>query len=214
MALERATITNEQTLERIEVMFNPADYSLDLSNSFAEIGIPGLRTPPIQYVRGNSRTLKMELFFDTCERRGNVSQGDVRRYTRQVTRLLDNDPQSKAPPILLFAWGGLNFRCVLESVAQRFTMFLEDGTPVRATLNVSFREYQPVEIEVQRGLFVLPPSLRTIDKGDTLSKLAADALGDPGAWCAIAEANDIDNPRTLDPGRTLVIPPREPRPPY
>jgi nucleoid-associated protein YgaU len=56
--------------------------------------------------------------------------------------------------------------------------------------------------------------LRTIDKGDTLSKLAADALGDPGAWRAIAEANDIDNPRTLDPGRTLVIPPREPRPPY
>src|SRR5690349_5582733 len=125
MALEKAVITNTQTGEQIRVMFNPAEYSLDLGNTFAEIGIPGLRTPPIQYVRGNGRSLKMELFFDTCETRG-----DVRQETRRVTALLESDPILRAPPILLFSWGGLNFRCVLESVGQRFTMFLEDGTPV------------------------------------------------------------------------------------
>ena len=93
--------------EQLEVMFNPEEYSLDLGNTFAEIAIPGLKTPPIQYVRGNIRTLQMELFFDTYE-----EKRDVRRETRRITSLLDKDPATKAPPLLLFSWGGLNFKSV------------------------------------------------------------------------------------------------------
>src|SRR5438093_9242793 len=142
MSLEKATITKLRSNEQITVMFNPADYSFDVANTFAEIGIPGLRTPPIQYVRGNARTLKMELFFDSYEART-----DVRVKTLQFTALLDPESVTKAPPILLFNWGGFSLNCVLDSVAQRFTMFLEDGTPVRAALNVSFKEYEAVEVQ-------------------------------------------------------------------
>jgi hypothetical protein len=206
MALEKATITNLQSGELIAVMFNPAEYSLDLGNSFAEIAVPGLATPPLQYVRGNGSTLKMELFFDSFEQRS-----DVRLNTRRVTALLNSDPTTKAPPILLFAWGGLNYQCVLESVGQRFTMFLEDGTPVRATLTVSLKEYRPAEIDIRRGLFLAPPTVRNIVAGETLSQIAGETLGDPEAWREIAEANNIENPRQLTPGTTLVIPPKRPR---
>lgn len=205
MALEKATIRNLRTRELIQVMFNPAEYSLDLGNTFAEVGIPGLRTPPLQYVRGNARTLKMELFFDTSGTRT-----DVRDEARRLTALLDNDPITRAPPILLFSWGGLNFTCVLESVGQRFTLFAETGMPLRATLNVSFREYESVEVEVRRGLFVGPPAVRNVVAGQTLSQIAAEVLGDPGAWRQIAELNGVDNPRKLIPGAALVVPPRAP----
>lgn len=206
MALEKATITNLQTGERISVMFNPEEYSLDLGNVFAETAIPGLRTPPIQYVRGNIRNLKMQSFFDTYEKKS-----DVRNETRKITSLLDEDVTTQAPPILLFSWGGLSFKCVLESVGQRFTMFLEDGTPVRATLTVSFKEYQPVEIEVKRGLFIGPPTVYNIIQGETLTKIAGEILGDPSAWREIADLNNIDNPRKLDSGMQLIVPPRKPR---
>jgi len=202
MALEKATITNLNTAETIRVMFNPDEYSFDLGNSFAEVGIPGLPASPIQYVRGNLRTLKMELFFDSYEQQG----GDVRAATGPITGLLDNDPKTQAPPILLFSWGGLNFRCVLESVAQRFTMFRDDGTPVRATLTVSFKEYEPVDVEIRQGLFIGPPAVQTIIEGDTLSKIAGQVLGDPGAWKEIARTNDIDNPRELPAGLKVVLP--------
>src|SRR5262245_21575573 len=132
-------IINTHTGERMTVMFNPAEYTLEKGNTFAEIGIPGLNAPPIQFVRGNLRTLRMELFFDTYER-----QADVRVFTRKLTALLDKDPITQGPPILLFSWGQLNFQCVLDSVSQRFTMFLSDGTPARATLSATFKEYQPV----------------------------------------------------------------------
>lgn len=217
MALVKATITNTQTGEQVAAMFNPAEYTLDLGNTFAEVGIPGLAAPPIQYVRGNSRSLKLELFFDTSQehREGsrvlNRAGDDVRMLTSQITRLLNHDPALKAPPILLFSWGGLNFQCVLESVGQRFTMFLGSGTPVRATLTVSFKEYRRAEVEVHTGLFVGPPTVRTVATGDHVSKIAGETWGDPEAWREIAEANNIDNPRRLEPGRQLIIPPRQAR---
>jgi len=49
--------------------------------------------------------------------------------------------------------------------------------------------------------------VRTLIEGDTLAKLAYEYLGDPGAWRAIAEVNNIDNPRKLEPGTALIMPP-------
>ena len=201
MSLEKATIINTNTEESISVMFNPEEYTLDKANNFAEVGIPGLMSPPIQYVRGSLRTLKMELFFDTYE-----EKADVRAHTQKIANLLEKDPSTQAPPILLFAWGQLNFRCVLDSVSQRFTMFLNDGKPVRATLSVTFKEFQPVEIEIRRGLFIGPPTVQNVVEGQTLSGIAGAALGDPGAWREIAKLNNIDNPRQVPTGTQLIIP--------
>ena len=128
---EKALITNQITNAHIPVMFNPEEYSLDLGNTIAEIGIPGLEKSPVQYVRGNIRTLKMELFFDTYENRT-----DVRLSTGRISALLEKTTVTQAPPVLLVTWGSLQFQCVLESAGQRFIMFLDDGTPVRARLTV------------------------------------------------------------------------------
>ncbi len=201
MTIEKATIINTNTNESIPVMFNPEEYTLDKANNFAEIGIPGLDAPPIQYVRGNLKTLKMELFFDTYEKRT-----DVRDFTHKVTGLLEKDPATKAPAILLFTWGQLNFRCVLDGVSQRFTMFMNDGTPVRATLSVTFKEFQSVEIEIRQGLFIGPPTVQNIVEGQTLSSIAGVALGNPGAWREIAELNNIDNPRKIPSGTQIIVP--------
>jgi len=201
MALEKALIINTHSNQQFQVMFNPEEYSLDKANSFAEVGIPGLDAPPVQYVRGNLRSLKMELFFDTYEQ-----QSDVRQFTQQIVDLLNKDTFTKAPPVLLFSWGRLNFKCVLESVNQKFVMFLNDGTPVRARLSVAFKEYQEIEINIQRGLFIGSPTLRNIVEGETLSDIAGNVLGDPGSWREIAELNNIDNPRDIPAGIQLIIP--------
>lgn len=199
--LTKAVIINTQSGERIPVMYNPEEYRIDQGNEIAEIGVPGLATPPIQYVRGRTRTLSMELFFDTYER-----GEDVRSRTQQVVGLLDPDPRTLAPPVLLFVMGQFSFQCVLAEANQHYTMFLAEGTPVRARLSVRFQEYTRVETQVQRGLFLGPPTLHQITSGDTLPNLAATYLGDPGRWREIADTNSIEDPRRLEPGRALVIP--------
>jgi nucleoid-associated protein YgaU len=206
MALEKAIIINLDTNEQIPVMFNPEEYSLDMGNTIAEIGIPGLEKSPVQYVRGNIRTLQMELFFDTYEKK---PREDVRLSTQKITALLGKTQATQAPPVLLVTWGSLQFKCVLEKVGQKFIMFLEDGTPVRARLTVGFKEYEQLEVEIKQGLFIFPPTVHNLLEGETLSKLADEFLGDSGAWRQIAELNNIEDPRRVFPGLALLIPPNK-----
>lgn len=187
----------------IHVLFNPTQYSLDQANTLAEIGVPGLSAPILQYVRGNGRSLSMDLFFDTYEQ-----QEDVRAHTDRVYRLLDIRGPLHRPPVCTFTWGSFNFVCVLERVGGRFTLFLSDGTPVRATLSVTFKEFVEVEVLVRDPPTESADHAKTyvVRRGDTLSSIAAAEYGDPARWRPIAEANRIANPRLLAPGTRLSLP--------
>ena len=51
-----------------------------------------------------------------------------------------------------------------------------------------------------------PGQIRRVESGQYLDTIADDIYGDPGRWRLIAEANDIDDPLDLPPGRRVVIP--------
>ncbi len=187
--------------EAVEVLFNPNEYRLSGSNQFAEVAIPGLPAPPLQFVKGNSRTLSMQLFFDTYEK-----GSDVREHTRKVTGLLDIDPELHAPPVVLFTWGDLNFMGVLERAEQRFTLFYASGIPARATVDVTFKEFIEGTEQAGKNRSATFDKRRTVRRGDTLSGIAGREYGDPGNWRPIAAANGIDDPLALYPGQVLVIP--------
>jgi hypothetical protein len=107
MALEKATITNSVTGQNIPVLFNPEEYTVNRDNNFAQMAIPGLRAPLLQFVNGNMQTLEMELLVDSYEAYSGQTQAgdDVRILTRKITDLMNIDPTTHAPPVLLFTWG-------------------------------------------------------------------------------------------------------------
>ncbi len=221
--LERAYLTRQDdTSVKIPCLFNPKEFSVEKSNQFAEVNIPGLPSPVLQFVRGNARTISMDLFFDTYE-----DGVDVRTYTDQITGwdagsmlsklpdgkkgLMDIDSDLHAPPVCLFIWGAYIFPCIIERVSKRFTMFLPEGIPVRATLSVSLKEYKEVEIQVKE-IATLSADLTkrwVVTQGDALWLISAREYGDPDDWRLIAEANGIDNPRILNPGQDLSVPVKE-----
>lgn len=205
MPLTKALIIDCDSITRIPipVMFNPPEYQLQVTNQFAEVGIPGLGSSLLQFVRGSAKTLTMELFFDTTD-----LGIDVRLYTGLVLNLTSLNSETHAPPRLLFLWGSLIFPCVLESVTQTFDFFNIVGMPLRARLNVTLKGHDTVEDLL--GSHQLLSADRTkqwiFKKGDTLQKIAALEYGDSNKWRPIAEANNIDNPLTIPVGRALKIP--------
>ena len=213
----RAVIINTNTKNKddreIKVLFNPEKYTLEKSNQFAEIGIPGLESPLLQYIRGNIKTLTMELFFDTYEKRigfDHEAGDDVRTtYVDKITKLMEIDAELHAPPVCEFSWGSLSFRGILERATRNFTMFGIDGRPLRCTMNVTFKEYQTVEFLTKSAPKNSPDrtKVRIFKQGDRLSHLAFQEYDDPALWRPIAEANNIDNPRLIEPGTELTIPP-------
>jgi len=203
MALEKATIINTDTAEKLVVRFNPEEYSLNRDNNFAQAAIPGRSAPLLQFTHGNLRTLEMELLFDTYE-----ALRDVRDETGKLTRLLDINPATHAPPVLLFVWGSLRFQCVLARAAQKFVLFLATGEPVRARIQVTFNEFTNGALEAKEIKRETADFTRThvVVQGETLSAIAAATYGDPTLWRPLAIRNAIDAPRALAPGQRLVVP--------
>ena len=194
--------------EEIEVQFNPNEVSVDKSVTYAEQEIPGLDSPIQQFVSGGAETLSVELFFDVYEKHEEDQPDDVRELTDEVNTLLMVDSELHAPPIVRFAWGKISFTAVVESANTTFTLFRSDGTPVRARIDLTFREYTPPKKQLQEKPrhSADRTSVRRVIEGDTLPGIAAQEYGRPTAWRRIAEANDITNPRRLTPGEELVIP--------
>jgi LysM repeat protein len=188
----------------IPVHFNPTEYQLQKANTFAEIPIPGLETPPIQYVRGASEKLVTELLVDTSDTLENVRE----KYVDKLRGLLNINGKLHAPPIVRFVWDTEIFRGVLESMNVTYLMFTPEGVPLRAKLAVTLKEYRPVEIQVKERPKSSPDVEKsyTVRRGDTLASIAAAVYRDAAAWREIARANLIRDPRRLAPGRVLTLP--------
>lgn len=202
MALEQVSIAPEGQ-QSFTVLFNPTEYTIEKANQIAEIGVPGLIAPILQYVHGNTRTLSLELYFDTYEERM-----DVRQYTDQVYSLLAIEPSTHVPPICDISWGGFGFRGVLDHVSGKFTLFLSDGTPVRATLSVVFKEFIDVDVVVRENPTQSSDhrKVRVVRAGDRLDTIAYEEYGNSAKWRHIAETNGLVDVRHLRPGGSLVIP--------
>lgn len=203
MALEKATIINTDTNSKLTVLFNPEEYALNRDNNYAQAQIPGRSAPLLQFTHGNMRTLEMELLFDTYEK-----LRDVREETVKLTQLLDINPETHAPPILLFVWGSLRFQCVLARANQKFILFLPDGRPVRARVQVSFSEFsnsslEAKEIKRETADFT---KVHVVTQGETLSSIAAQVYSNPTLWRPLAIRNQIDDPHQLNAGQRLVVP--------
>jgi len=204
--------TDSQDSEPIIVLFNPSEYSIEDSSKWEEQERP-TEKPELHYTGGERRKLSMDLFFDSYE-----EGQDVRQFTRQIAQLLEVDTTNNRPPVCTLAWGESSsqppndadfpFEGVLESLKQQFVLFKSDGTPVRARLTVSFKQFRLPEAEAKRNPKPrsFPAKTYTLVQGDTLSGIAARLWRKPEEWRRIADANQIQNPLQLTPGQVLAIP--------
>lgn len=204
MALEKAVISNVDTGEDIEVMFNPKEYVMEKKTPWNEVSVFGMDSPPVQFNMGERKRLSMELFFDTSE-----EKTDVREYTGKIEELMMVNAQEHRPPLLRFSWGSLSFDCVLEDLVQRYTLFDTAGIPLRAILKVIFKEYASAAAQLShtRRESADHTKRMALREGETLSALSAREYNDCRKWRAIADANDIDDPENVSAGTIVELPP-------
>ena len=218
-------LEGENKGKQIEASFNPTELSFSKSAQMAEIAIPGLDSPVLQFIRGGAETLTAELFFDTTDDGMAGKTKSVTERTDLFYYLVKQDRETHAPPRCRFSWGspppqaGVGelrgevsyapfwFVCVVEAVDRRFLLFSPEGVPLRARLSVRMREYKTVE-EMAALLHSADHTKARVFQGrERLDQLAAQEYDAPGEWRRIAEANGLEDPRRVPAGTVLKIPP-------
>ncbi len=212
---EKARIINldDPREKPIECLFNPNQYTFSKSNTWSRKEVKGKNVPQLEFGGGDSMSLSMQLFFDTY-----TTGEDVRQTTNRIwklmninERLTDMTSIKGRPPMVEFQWGTtLSFKAVITNIIQKFTIFRYDGTPVRATLDVTFMQAKDAgKYPGQNPTTIGKPGYkrRVVREGDTIDWIAYDEYGESAMWRLIAETNNLDNPEKLKPGQVLAIAP-------
>jgi Contractile injection system tube protein len=212
--MEKAKIVNLDTNEEIKCLFNPNEYTFSKKNTWTSKPVKGQNVPSLEFSGGDAMILKMQLFFDTY-----TTGGDVRTTTNKIWKLMninkslaDMTSTKGRPPMVEFQWGATwSFKAVITNISQKFTLFRDNGIPVRATLDVDFLQAKeegryPGQNPTTKG----NPGYRRriVREGETIDWIAFDEYGDSAMWRYIADVNNLDNPMNLEPGQVLAIAPR------
>lgn len=90
--------------------------------------------------------------------------------------------------------------------------FSDVTAPVDSTATVAPKaDFSDVTARVDSTAQIAGGQQYTVQKGDSLSRIAKHLLGDANAWKQIFEANRdvLSDPDKIFPGQTLKIPPRQ-----
>jgi nucleoid-associated protein YgaU len=208
----------------IPCQFNPSEIKFKKGTSWSSnqkskkgdastTPVSKVNTPVAHFNHGEAPRLSMTLYFDTSE----VGHMDVRYYTDLLVALTIINPltllSDSRPTVCKFIWGMFSasltmaFTAYIPDVNITFSMFLPDGTPVRAEAEVEF-------IAVSSMLPFQNPTSRSearsiwvVTEGQTLDWIASEAYGDPAQWRHIAKTNNLLNPKDLRSGQVLKLTP-------
>jgi Contractile injection system tube protein len=135
--------------KHVEAQYNPKEIGVEKGATWSPAKTPTGNAPKLEFTAGSNRTMSLELTFDGYEDGKNVHTEYVEKIVNMAMVMNEGGTKDddKRPPKVSVVWGDNKlpkFTGVVESVSTKYTMFLPDGTPVRATVNVKLKEAEKV----------------------------------------------------------------------
>lgn len=131
----------------VVAQYNPKEVQIEKSVPWQKHPSSKGDEPDLEFTGAEGRSMSVELLFDGYETNTDV-------HTTYVDKLLtmakakdhrSNTEHMRRPHKIAVSWGdaGLpRFIGVIESLSTKYTMFDPKGKPIRATVNVKFKEAQ------------------------------------------------------------------------
>ncbi|HWS34200.1 MAG TPA: LysM peptidoglycan-binding domain-containing protein [Actinoplanes sp.] len=199
----------------VSFMFNPNELSLRKSANWIPHVVRSAEDVGVAEFSGSGpRELSLTVFVDATGTHDRSVQERVDTLlTCCVPTKASIAAKAPSPPWVKFMWGQfqtVSFYAYVSAVDATYKLFDPDGTPLRATCSLTLTEISgstPGQNPTSGARTA--QRVHRMVAGDTLELLAYREYGDATAWRIIAEANDIDDPVRLRPGRQLLVPSAE-----
>jgi nucleoid-associated protein YgaU len=194
----------------IAFQFNPNELTVKkAANWKSEPARGSKKAAPPEFQGPEPGKLSLEMFFDATDSMDDSVVKAVKSLFECCVPTDSSVGKNKpVPPLVVFHWGSLDFfPSFITAVTAKYTLFTPEGTPVRATCTVDLQE-MPSLTAKQNPTSGSLTARRThvLLEGETLAAVAYAEYGDPALWRQLAEANDIDDPQRLTPGRSVLLP--------
>ena len=133
----------------VHAQYNPKELQLKRTVPWTEH-----KQEIVEFGGTKPRAMSVELLFDGYEQHRSIQpQLDVLEHLATVRdRTEEKDEALQRPHWCIVTWGNAmpSMRCVIESLAVKYTMFASDGTPLRAVATVELKEAASIE-QQRRG---------------------------------------------------------------
>lgn len=193
-----------------KVMINPETYTHSYSIDYSNRQEPGTPNTSSKFEKAPPSEVSFDLIFDGS---GvvDINRVDLVDEIEKFKKVVyDYNGDIHKPNYLKITWGKSPFfQCHLTSMSITYKLFRPDGSPIRAEVKVSFKNFEDpnkIEQEAKRK----SPDLShivTVVAGDTLPALTYKAYGEKEHYLKVARFNQLTNFRNIKPGTQIVFPP-------
>lgn len=137
-------IAKEAGVLGFSVMFNPKELQVDKTVSWTAASTKGQQTedPKQEFKEPQASTMSVTLYFDTYETGEDVYD----KYIKELEKTVKMVDGKGRPPLTTFQWNNFNFEGVVESLSQKYTMFLASGLRVRCEVALKMKSASAVSV--------------------------------------------------------------------
>jgi hypothetical protein len=135
----------------VDAQYNPKELQVDMPVQWSKHNMANKTEAAkergelhLEFTGADSRSMQVEMLFDGYEQKQSIAD-KVASLEKMASVMKPSSPKEdeRRPPLCVVTWGdrGLpSFRCVIESLSTKYTMFDTNGTPLRATCTVKLKE--------------------------------------------------------------------------
>lgn len=132
--VKKGYLKNEKTGVVKQFLYNPANFSDDVSVSFGELNSPGGHYPLFQYIGGDARGISLNVYLQ-----GKPTQvKDFLNFMEEFLPLKYKKKFSK-PPLVIMAMGSYVQKCIIEKYSRNFIRFDNNLEPTEVELTINMK---------------------------------------------------------------------------
>ena len=194
---------------------NPSSFTRKYKTRFSGIerdAAIGKSKPVPKYDRSDPEEVSFTITLDgtgVVPDAADTTVPDQIEKLRYVAYSYDGDNHEPNPVEIEWGDGLTDFQGRLTGLDIDYTLFKSDGTPLRATIKLTFIEAITEEQEALESNDKSPDltHILQVREGDTLPLMCARVYKDVTKYLEVARWNDLDGFRDLEPGTLLRFPP-------
>jgi hypothetical protein len=137
----------------VEAQYNPKELQIDKSVPWQKHNKANANGLQLEFTGAEGRTMSIDLLFDGYEENSSVQPLVAKLEKLATVRQANSQEDDKRRPHhCVVVWGQVmgggdnKFKCVIEQISTKYTMFSSDGQPLRATVTLKLKEAERVSM--------------------------------------------------------------------